>query len=247
MAGREIVPLIPIPDPDDLGERMCACTVGERAWVIAKLETGGDNSECARLAGYSTSSPDVLKSTGYAIAHRQRVQDALLEQSRKMLKTELPRSLRTMIELRDDKKIKAEIRLKAAIEIMNRAGMGAIQKSQLTVTHELSEAELVQSIRVLSANLGFSEDIVRRMLLSAGTLKGNGEAIDAEFTVVSPPISDRARRAGSQERDATAAPANVAKATQGRKHRIRAERTAAMKAKYAQAQTTGREGLEDLF
>src|ERR1700761_6666257 len=111
MPAREIKPLPAVADLEELGPAMLACTVGERNFIQAKLETGLSNSECARLAGFSHSSPDVLKSRGYALAHSERVQNALLEQSKRFLKTELPKSLRVMIEIRDSKLVKPETRL----------------------------------------------------------------------------------------------------------------------------------------
>ncbi len=253
--GRNIIPLIPVPDPDDLGEQMRQCTKGERAWVIAKIETGESNAECARLAGYSASSPDVLKSIGYAIAHRERVQAALLEMSRKLMRTEGPKSIKTLVEIRDNTKAENKDRIKASIELLNRAGMSAVQESHLTVTHQLNESQMDQRILQLAAELGLDQDTARKMLIAPADLEKNANVIDADFTEVREPSQDRKnvaeRETRARRRDMT--PEEIAQD----KQRIRAEKAARAKAKYAAAQgeqtdledflENGREGIEDLL
>src|ERR1019366_4030555 len=130
----KIVPLITIPDAEDCGPAMFAlASDAERAWVIAKVETGCSNGDAARLAGYCADNPslDNLKSTGYAIAHRQRIQDALLEVSRKLMRSQGPRSILTLARIRDDKAAENKDRIKAAVELLNRAGISAVQESHL--------------------------------------------------------------------------------------------------------------------
>jgi hypothetical protein len=237
-AGRNIVPLIAVPAADDLGPAMQACTNGERSFVIAKVETGESNAECARLAGYSASTPDTLKSTGYAIAHRQRVQDAILEMSRKLMRSEGPKSIKTLVEIRDNKSLEAKDRLKASVELLNRAGMSAVSESHLTVTHELlTDAQKDQRILSLASELGLDEATARKMLIAPADLEKNAQIIDAEFEEV--PLSDDPRNIAKREtrarrRDMTPEERKADKA------RIRAERSAKLKAKRAEAEA-GRE------
>ena len=251
--SRAIVPLIPVPDVEDLGPAMQACTVGERAWVIAKIDTGESNKECCRLAGFSASSDDVLKSMGYAIAHRQRVQDALLEMSRKLFRVEGARSIKVLCAIRDDNAVKPEVRLKASVEILSRAGMGSVSESHLTVTHELSEAQMDQKILSLAAELGLSEDVARKMLIAPADLRKNADAIDAEFEEVPPEISqeeqERRDRENEQRRNVRAMSPEELKAHKAQQRKDKSERGKAIRAA-AEAErllAMGRDGLEDLL
>lgn len=250
--SRAIVPLIAVPDAEDLGPAMLACTVGERAWTIAKIETAESNMECARLAGYSASSDDVLKSMGYAIAHRSRVQAALLEASQRLMRTEGPKSIKTLVAIRDDMAVKPEVRAKAAVELLNRAGMNAVSESHLTVTHELSEAQMDQKILSLAAELGLTEDVARKMLIAPADLRKNADIIDADFEIVSEPISpeEQARRdrENEQRRNVRAMSPEELKVHKAQQRKDRSERGKARRAaaEAARILALGREGLEDL-
>lgn len=246
------MPLIAVPDAEELGPAMQACNVGERAWVIAKIETGENNMECARLAGYSASSDDVLKATGYAIAHRQRVQDALLEMSRKLMRTEGAKSIKTLVAIRDDKAIKPEIRLKASVELLDRAGMNAVSESHLTVTHELNEAQMDQRILALAAELGLSEDVARKMLISPADLQKNADAIDAEFEEVATISAEEQARRDYENDLRRKVRAMTPEELTAHKAQLRRDQSERAKAKRAAAEAgrllaAGREGLEDLI
>jgi hypothetical protein len=250
--SRSIVPLIAIPDAEDLGPAMQACNIGERAWVIAKIETGESNKECARLAGYSAASDEGLKAAGYAIAHRQRVQDALLEMSRKLMRTEGAKSIKTLVAIRDEKANKPEIRLKASVELLDRAGMNAVSESHLTVTHQLSDAQMDQRILALASELGLTEDVARKMLISPADLQKNADAIDADFEEVATVSAEEQSRRDHENdlrRKVRAMSPDELKAHKAQLRRDQSERT---KAKRAAAEAerllaTGREGLEDLI
>ncbi len=249
--SRSVIPLIAVPDPEELGPAMQACNLGERAFVLAKIETGESNQECARLAGYSASSPDILKSAGYQIAHRPRVQDALLEEGRKLLRTHGPRSIKTLVEIRDSNAVKPEVRLKAAVELLDRAGMNAVAQSHLTVTHELSEAQLDQRILAMAAELGLPQEAARRLLISPGDLEKN--AIDADFTEVEPEVSpeEQARRfhENEQRRKVRAMSPEDLTAHKKRLRRDQSERAKARRAAHEAERllALGRSGLEDLL
>jgi hypothetical protein len=255
--GRNIVPLIHVPEPEDLGPAMQACTIGERAWVIAKIETGASNAECARLAGYSDTG-ESAKTMGYVMAHRQRVQEALLEQARKLLRNEGPKSVKLLATVRDNPRAEDKDRIKAAVELLNRAGMSAVTESHLTVTHELlTDAQKDQRILTLAAELGLSEDVARKMLIAPADMDKNAHIVEAEFEEVREPISPEERAALDhdnelrRQRDAL-----TPQQMEARKERLRADKSEKAKAKYAEAQgqqidldeyLAGRDGLEDLL
>jgi hypothetical protein len=228
MTAREIKALPAVADLDDLGPCMALCTVGERNFVQAKLETGESNAECARLAGYSATNADSLKSRGYILAHSERVQNALLEQSKRFLKTELPKSLRVILEIRDNKTVKAETRLKAAVEIINRGGMNIVQEGHITHDHRLSDEQIDREMIVLAKEAGWTPEMLQRALVD------KSKVIDVEFTEVREPSQDpknvyeRKRRA--RRRDMSPDEIEADKA------RIQAERSEKAKKKYDEAQ-----------
>jgi hypothetical protein len=230
---REIVPLIAIPDAEALGPAMQACTAGERAWVIAKIEMGCDNTEAARLAGYSDRTSESLRKIAHTVAHRERVQMALLEMSRKLMRTQGPKSIHTLCEIRDNKMAKDDVRLKAAVELLNRAGMSAVNESHLTVTHELSEVQMDQRILALAAELGLGEDAARKMLIAPADLKKNADAIDAEFTEATEPVSPEVQaqrdRKNEGRRNRRVMSEDERKADKARRRQERSERMKAVR------------------
>lgn len=250
--SRAIAPTITFNEAD-LGPAMLACNPGERAWVFHKIEGGLNNTDAAIAAGYSNSSRDSAKSAGCAIAHRERVQAALLEMSRKLMRTEGPKSIKTLVAIRDDLRVKPEVRAKCATELLSRAGMGAVSESHLTVTHELNEAQMDQRILALAAELGLTEEVARKMLISPADMQKNASIVDAEFEDVKPEVSpaEQARRDRNNEyrrKIRAMSPEELAahKATR------RKEKSQAFKARRAACEAErlaalGREGLEDLL
>jgi len=186
-------------DESSLGPAMLALTPQRRAFVQAKVFFGVDNKKAAEMAGYSPVSPHSLESQGYKLAHDPLVQEALREESVKMMRSEGVRSLHTLVNLRDDTSIAPRERLRAAIEIMNRCGLHAVTESHVSVEHRMSDAEKDRRILALCAEMGLSEAEAKKMLISPLEAK---KVADAEFEVIEPerPMTDE-ERATVAERD----------------------------------------------
>src|SRR5262245_13722720 len=109
--GRKLTPLIPI-DETGLGPAMLALPPAQRAFVVGKIMFGMGNTDAAQLAGYSARSPHALDVVGSRLAHDERVQAALLEEGQKLMRAEGPRSIHTLVAIRDDRTADAKDRMK---------------------------------------------------------------------------------------------------------------------------------------
>ena len=100
-------PLLP-PEGTDWGAAMKALPSDRhRAFVLALYQVSpghGANVKAAKLAGFGTSrsSPESWSSIAYALAHDERVQEAIHEMDQKMIRAAAPRALRAMVGLIED-------------------------------------------------------------------------------------------------------------------------------------------------
>jgi len=253
-AGRTLVPLIAVPD-DGCGPAMFALSPPKRAFVFAKVHFGCSNAEAARHAGYSKNHPGNAKVTAYQLAHSEEVQAAIIEESRKVMAAEGPRSIRTLVEIREDKKAEAKDRIKASLELLNRGGLNAVSEHHLTVEHTLTPEQQDRRILELCRELEVPDAVARKMLIAP-------EAIDAEFTEVKPEPktpeqiarAETYRRTNERERQAELR-AMTPEAREASKAEARERDRAERKARYAEAQAArdgadmegSSEGIEDLL
>ena len=233
IVGRPVVPAIRVTE-DGLGPAMLALSPAMRAFVFAKVFYGMNNARAAEAAGYSAPNRETAKVQGYRLAHDDRVQAAIAEESRKLMRAEGPRSIRTLIEIRDNGKNEAKDRLKAAVELLNRCGLNAVAESHLTVTHEMSEAQLDRRILEMARELGVPDEAARKMLIAP-------DAIDAEFedvTPAAPPTPEEIARQAERDRK-NALRRELRNMTPEQreeyKRKQREQRSAVMKARYRDA------------
>src|ERR1019366_3980435 len=146
---------------------------------------------------------------------------------------------------RDDKAAENKDRIKAAVELLNRAGISAVQESHLTVTHQLNESQMDQRILTLAAELGLDEETARKMLIAPADREKNANIIDADFSEVvelsDDPVNVRNRETRAYRRDMS--PEELAED----KARVKAAGSAALKAKYAASQPMSDDGIADLL
>jgi phage terminase small subunit len=90
---------------------MRALSAMQRRFVVAKVMLGLGNGDACRAAGYAET---VAGHTAHTIAHREDVQAAIEEEARKLMKSEGPKSVLTLVAIRDDKTAKAADRIKAS-------------------------------------------------------------------------------------------------------------------------------------
>jgi hypothetical protein len=229
--GRPLEPLITVPD-SACGPAMLTLSPPMRAFVAAYVYFGCTRAEAARRAGYSKNKPDNAKVTAHDLWRREDVQAAILEESRKLMRAEGPRSIKTLIDIRDDKAADKKDRLKAATELLNRCGLAAVQESHVLVEHQLSEAEKDRRILSLAAELGLPQVEARKLLIDPKNV------VDAEYSEVpAAPLTpeEEAERERQNERRRELREASP-KERERLKAEERATRTAELKARYAAAQ-----------
>ncbi len=184
--GRQIVPIVNIPD-DGLGEAMLALSAPHRAFAWAIVVHGYSGAEAARAAGYSASSQAVLDATGGRLKAHSGIRAAIRELSFGLLQSEGPKSIRKLVELRD-KATDEKVQLKAASEILTRAGLNPINQTHMLVEHRnLSDAEQDRRYLELCKQLGITEVSAKKSLAELNS-PPPPDAIDAEFEEVKSPF-----------------------------------------------------------
>ena len=168
------LPAIELGEEADLGPAMRALTPRHRKFVVGKVMYGLSDVDAAQAAGYAEKS---AYDHTWRIAQRDDVQAAILEVGKALLRGEGARSIRVMVQLRDNQAVKPEVRLKAAIELANRAGFHAVSESNLNVHHSLSEAEMDRRILALAAEMGMTETEARKMLIAPAEFRKNAAGV----------------------------------------------------------------------
>lgn len=177
MTRRNTIPALPnLPQLDaaDLGPAMQALTPMRRNFVVAKVYFGLSDAEGARAAGYAES---VAGHMAHEISHREDVQAAILEVGKGLLRSEGARSILTMVKIRDDDTVRPDVRLRAAEMIANRSGFHVTTEHHEHVHQHLNEAEQDKRILALAAELGFSPDEAKRMLIAPSDFTKNAEGV----------------------------------------------------------------------
>lgn len=122
-------------------------TEKQRRFVEAYLTTGGQNeSEAARLAGYSQTNPNGCAVEGFRLMRNDKVIAAIKEEAAKRINGGVLLGASVLVEIASDPLHKD--RLKAAQSLLDRGGMMAISKSEHLhiIEDNRSDAELIQFI-----------------------------------------------------------------------------------------------------
>jgi phage terminase small subunit len=251
--SREIVPKIQVPT-EGLGPCMLAINPAQRAYVVARVFEGLNQARAAEAAGYSADTPDVAKSTGYRLEHDERIQAAIAEECRKLVRSEGANSIRALVRVRDDPKAKHTDVVKAAEAILDRSGLGAVSQHHHLVEHRLTEEQQDQRILALATELGLDKASAQKLLIDPSKA-----IVDAEFEEVAPDPARERENELRRERQSLTPGQLAARKRQDRERRSaegKAKRAAAAEAARSGAQTdiedflddgSGSAGLEDLL
>ncbi len=183
-------PAAPIDD-EGLGPAMRALTSLQRSFVRAKVELGLNDTAAYAAAGFA---PD--RGHAHRLAHDERVQAAILEEGRKLMRAHGPKSILTLVEIRDNVEANDKDRIKAAIELLNRSGFHAVSEHHEHQHHYLSETEQDRRILALCAELGLSPDEARKMLVAPADFERNAEGV---FELPAAPLSDNPLAVASEK------------------------------------------------
>jgi hypothetical protein len=164
-----------------LGPAMAALTDKQRQFVLALIQSGCSQSKAAELAGYA-GGPDTWKAMGWRLAHDARVQAAIHEEAQKLIRTTAVMAIGVIEGLASNPKVKPEVRLKAATELLNRSGLHAHTEHKVTVERpDMDERQLVRRIALLAKEQGL--DPVK-------LLGHRGYVIDAEYELIEGPRAE---------------------------------------------------------
>lgn len=114
-----------VAETGEFGPFMQALTARQRAFVIAFFAAGDGNAKgAARAAGFATKSDISLRVHAHATLHNPRVQAAMHEYARSRLQANVPTRLKELDHLATSREVKDEVRLKAVLGSLSRAGLG---------------------------------------------------------------------------------------------------------------------------
>lgn len=164
------------------GPAMGELTPLQRRFVIAMCETGGGNASLAyRMAGPTTVNENTIKVAAHHLLHQDKVLKAIREEADRRVRSGALLGASALQEIAMDSTHKD--RFKAASALLDRSGLGLIQRTEVTHVHKNDE-EAIDRIRTLAKVLG----VDAQKLLGHAGVKTSAPAreapIDAEFEVV---------------------------------------------------------------
>lgn len=165
------------------GPAMAALSPLQRRFVIAMCETGGGNASLAyRMAGPNTVNENTIKVAASLLLHTDKVLLAIREEADRRCRSGAILGASALSEIAMDTTHKD--RFKAASALLDRAGLGLVQKSEVVHVHKNDE-EAIERIRTLAKVLGLD---AQKLLGHAGaTVSPPAEApLDVEFEDVTP-------------------------------------------------------------
>lgn len=137
---------------DELGPAMRELTIPQRDFVLAYADQGGINAaEAARRAGYAHHAV-----AGSTLLKMPRILAALREEADARLKAGAILAASVLVEIADDKFHRD--RYKAAVELLNRAGLVVEGLSRVIVEDHRTPEEIERRIRDLAERLGIDAD-----------------------------------------------------------------------------------------
>lgn len=156
MSNRIVVEL---PAEAELGPAMRALPNDRwRRFVLAcnQPDTHGqvNYTEAASKSGYDTDNRGTLAGIAHTLAHDDRVQAAMLEESKRRIKAALPIATATLIEILTNVKAKDNDRMKAIGMLMDRGGMPMSTEHNVNVTKVETQAEKIENAIKLCKQLG---------------------------------------------------------------------------------------------
>ncbi len=189
-----------VPRWDDLGPAMRQLNGSQQQFVIAMLETGARNAtEAARIAGYGGEHPNSVRTAASNLMRNTRVMAAMREEADKRLNSGAILAASALIEIAGDPLDKN--RFKAAVELLNRAGLIVETRHRVVVSDNRTTEEIQQTILQLAKQNGVDPRIYLGTLATSVTVEEakKADATDAEYTEVSEVRKNGELDAGDEE------------------------------------------------
>lgn len=186
--------LVELPAEAEMGPAMRALPNDRwRRFVLAcnqPTSTGQVNyTQAAADSGFATENRESLAVSGHRLAHDERIQAAMLEESKRRLKGALPMATAAIIKILADPLSKRAEIMKAATILMDRGGMPMATEHKVDVTRTKDYAEQVEDAIRLCKELGIDPaqalgNIGITMPGLPAPVQHAGQVVDAEFEVV---------------------------------------------------------------
>lgn len=164
-----------------MGPAMIALpTDNQRAFVQHWVQSGGRSAaECARIAGYSDPGTNAINVIAHRLAHDEKIQAAILEESRKMLQGLAPMAVGVITNVLGNPSHKDN--LKAAGMVLDRVGMHA----------KLETLNTTRNIEDRTTQIREAVELCRELGMDPRKLLGKfGVQLDAEFKELPAPEPD---------------------------------------------------------
>lgn len=172
-------PAILVPPEGKLGPAMQALSPPQRAFVIALLETGArDDHLAAKMAGYG-GTDGATRVAAFRLAHNPKVQAAIKEEADRRLRAGAILAASALVDIASDTRHKD--RYKAAVELLNRAGLIVQTEHKVIVEDNRLTDEIEAGIIALAQRLNVDPT---KLLGTQSKAARKAEAVDAEFTEV---------------------------------------------------------------
>lgn len=172
-----------------------------RAFVVACCQPTAEGAvnytDAALKAGYSPGNRAAAQVQGSRLAHDDRIQAAMLEESQRRFSAALPLATAAIVSILTTSPKNAD-RMKAAAMIFNRAGMPERTEHSVTVTRTETQAEKIERIIKIAGKLGLDAKsmlgnigiAIPKQLGSPQPVSSMPEIETADFVEVIPGLED---------------------------------------------------------
>jgi phage terminase small subunit len=167
-------PFFMMPVEPNMGPAMLALTENQRAFVVAMLETGAvDASRAATIAGFGNTEGSRWQA-GWRLSHNPKVLAAIREEADKRLRSGAILGASVLVEIAGNTLHKD--RFKAAVELLNRAGLIVTTEHKVIVEDDRRDRAMVEQAVVALA---------KRLNIDPALLLGvRASVIDGQFEEV---------------------------------------------------------------
>lgn len=158
----------------------------QRAFVLAMLDMGGamNHTAAARAAGYSdTGGADSgIRVAGHRLAHDIKIQAAIREEAGRRMNSGAIMAASVLIDIAANPVHKDQ--LKAATQLLDRAGLNAVTEHKITVDHlGGDDRELLQRVKTMAKELGIDPE---KLLGTAGLTDVDFEVVGGAAPITEP-------------------------------------------------------------
>lgn len=150
---------IDLPPEAELGPAMRALPndVWRRFVLVCNQPTATgrvNHAQAAHDAGFQTENRSSLAALGHRLAHDERIQAALLEESKRTMGAALPVAMATVIQILLNPAAKDAMKLRAAQILFDRGGIPQRTEHEVVVHHTESRSQMIDRVIRLAKDMG---------------------------------------------------------------------------------------------